>query len=327
MVQKIFNVVRIIITVGLCYYLIRKINLAAVLETFKTANLALFIIGILGFLVFLLICNWRWKILLDSQNLNFSFRYLFKVYLVSWFFNNILPTTIGGDVLRIAYTIPKNNPSFKSKTALAVAVTFVDRFVGIIGLFFFALVIYFGFLRGSDTESKYLAFLGISFLVTILLLFIMLSEGIYLRIGQLLKKITVFNLGAKFDQAYEAIKNFREFTPQLLISFILSLFVQLSLALVWYFCALSVFRPSLLLHYLFYIPIIGVITMIPISIGGLGLRENLFVSIFSLKGVPSNIAGTISILFLVINFLYGIIGGVVFLFLKRNVKNLKCKEE
>ncbi|MCS7258264.1 MAG: flippase-like domain-containing protein, partial [candidate division WOR-3 bacterium] len=301
MSKRIFNVLRLIITIGLCYYLIKKIDLATTVATFRTVNVLLFTVGFFWFLMFLLICNWRWKILLDARGVNFSFGYLFKVYLVSWFFNNILPTTIGGDVFRIVYTVPTTSFSNKSKTALAFAVTFIDRFVGIIGLFFFALSVYFGFIRERGLESRYLPFLLLGFFLLLFLLFVMFSEGIYQKINWLIKRITVFNLGAKFDKAYEAIKDFRNLKTKLIFSFILSLFVQLTLAMVWYFCALSVSKSLSLVYYLYYIPIIGVITMIPISIGGLGLRENLFVSIFSLKGLASNLAGTISILFLIIN--------------------------
>jgi uncharacterized protein (TIRG00374 family) len=287
---------------------------------FIQGNVTFYILATVLFLIFLLICNLRWKILLDSQGVFFTFWYLFKVYLLSWFFNNILPTTIGGDVLRIAYTVPQSSSSTRPKTAQAFAGTFVDRFVGFIGLFFFAFVVYFGWLANSQDEKKYLGLVIAGFLTLTVLLGVFFSRRIYSFLSRSFKKFTLFNLGAKIDKAYSSIQNFRSALKELTLSFMLSLFVQLSLALVWYFCGLGISVRIPLKYYLFYIPIIGVITMIPISIGGLGVRENLFVSIFSLKGITKDEAGAISLLYLLVNFIYALVGGITFLFLKKEHK-------
>ena len=72
---------------------------------------------------------WRWQLLLRAQDVRVPARTLLSSYLVAGFFNNFLPSTIGGDVVRIRDTA---RPA-QSKT-LATTVVFVDRALGLMGL-------------------------------------------------------------------------------------------------------------------------------------------------------------------------------------------------
>jgi uncharacterized membrane protein YbhN (UPF0104 family) len=62
--------------------------------------------------------------------------------------------------------------------------------------------------------------------------------------------------------------------------------------------------------------------MIPVTIGGLGLRENLFVTLFSQHGMHSSQAGAISLLYLIVNLIFALIGGIMFLFIKKEAKEI-----
>ena len=70
----------------------------------------------------ILVSAWRWGLLLNAQGLVFSFSRLTSSFLVATFFNNFLPSNIGGDVVRIADTAPAAG----SKT-LATTVVLIDR--------------------------------------------------------------------------------------------------------------------------------------------------------------------------------------------------------
>ena len=62
--------------------------------------------GIGLYLTMILASTWRWGLLLKAQHLDFRFRSLTSSFLVATFFNNFLPSNIGGDVVRIADTPP-----------------------------------------------------------------------------------------------------------------------------------------------------------------------------------------------------------------------------
>ena len=67
------------------------------------------------------------------------------------------------------------------------------------------------------------------------------------------------------------------------------------------------------------LPIIWLITMVPITINGLGLREGAFIFLFTEIGMAKEMAMAISILFLLQTIIQGIIGGLFFLFEKVSV--------
>ncbi len=318
MKKKIFSIIQIIVTLLLLFYLSRKVDFRQALVNMKQANI--FILLLCGFLFFIFIAigNWRWKILLDSRNIKFSFGYLLKVYFISWFFNNILPTTIGGDVLRIAYTTQKDNATGKNSTSPAFAAAFVDRFIGFIGLFFFALLASAGLILSKQGQGNYLLLNLLGFIILVIILLAMFSDSVHRIFSKIFKRIKIFALGEKFERAYTEVKEYRQQKSKLFYSFLLSLLVQFVSGFIWFFVGLSISISRSILYYFLYIPVIGIITMIPITVGGLGMRENMFVNIFnSVAGVAREKALAISGLYLIINLIFALIGGIIFLLTKR----------
>jgi uncharacterized protein (TIRG00374 family) len=146
----------------------------------------------------------------------------------------------------------------------------------------------------------------------------MFSDSVHKIFSKIFRRIKIFALGEKFERAYREIKEYRQQKTQLFYSFLLSLLVQFVSGFIWFFVGLSISISRSILYYFLYIPVIGVITMIPITVGGLGMRENMFVNIFSsVAGIAREKALAISGLYLIINLIFALIGGVLFLFAKR----------
>src|SRR4029077_16136792 len=76
---------------------------------------------------------WRWNLLLKTQHVEIGFRSLVGSFLIATYFNNFLPSNIGGDVVRIGDT----GRHMKSKT-LAATIVLMDRILGLIALVFVA---------------------------------------------------------------------------------------------------------------------------------------------------------------------------------------------
>src|SRR5207237_8746381 len=72
---------------------------------------------------------WRWHLLLDAQDVHVATHRLAGSYLVALFFNNFLPSNIGGDVIRIRET---RGPA--GAMTRATAIVLVDRALGLMGL-------------------------------------------------------------------------------------------------------------------------------------------------------------------------------------------------
>ncbi|MCS7250107.1 MAG: flippase-like domain-containing protein [candidate division WOR-3 bacterium] len=315
--KKILNSLRILIALILLYYLLKKMDFQESLKILKNLNFYYLFLAGFSFFLFLIISNIRWKMLCSVVEINFSFLYLLKVYFASLFFNNILPTAIGGDVIRIAYTAKEKGLS------LAFSSVFVDRAIGFIGLFFFALLAsFFIFLENRNLYYLSLNFLGT--LILLLILFLLFSERFYLLFKRIYSKIKILKIGEKIEKLHLSIIIFKNHQLTLFYNFCFSLFIQFLLALVWYFSSKSLNTNPRLLPYFLYIPLIGIITMLPITVGGLGVRENSFYYFFK-NDLGENNARLISLIFLLINFFFSIIGGIIFLFLKKEDKNGSTK--
>lgn len=124
---------RIILRAGLAAGLVAALvaradarEMAAALPRISPA----FLLGALGcLLVGLVISAWRWGRALAMHQLSFPFRFLLRVVAVGFFFNNFLPTMVGGDAYRAYRTLPASGRRSRPVSALAV-----DRGVGFIVL-------------------------------------------------------------------------------------------------------------------------------------------------------------------------------------------------
>lgn len=310
--KQLFNILRVVIAVLLLAWLLSKVNIKESLSQMKNANPLILLLAVVFFGLLILVSVWRWKIILDARNLRFSFGYLVKVYFACWFFNNILPTSIGGDVIRVIYTIKDNN-----KTG-AFSATFVDRMIGFVGLFLIALIASL-FILLIRHQTRFLAFNLFGLIILLSIILMLFSDKAHRFFSGIFRRIKIFRLGDIIDRAYGAVKTYREKKGALLVSLMLSLLLQADLSLTWYFTGYAVGARISATYYFLYIPIIGLLTMIPLTIGGLGIRENSFVAFFTTAGLLGKVQATsISLLYLVINFFFALMGGIAFLLLKKN---------
>src|SRR5687768_15359114 len=130
---RIMTVVRVAVSTTLIVWILRKAPLGEVLDAFRSADLRYVLLAIalspLGY--------WssvsRWRLLIRSQGGDATFWFLVRSFVVGIFFNNLLPSTIGGDAIR-AYDTSRSGVG----RAAAVAIVVVDRFVGLLALILFA---------------------------------------------------------------------------------------------------------------------------------------------------------------------------------------------
>ena len=114
---------------ALLYFVLRSIDLPAFWERVKGMNPAWILLALAAYAFTQSISVWRWNRLLRAQHIEVEPRRLTESIWVSMFFNNFLPSNIGGDVVRIADTAPAAG----SKT-LAMTVILVDRVLGLTAL-------------------------------------------------------------------------------------------------------------------------------------------------------------------------------------------------
>ena len=120
--RLLFFLVKLAVSVGLLVVLFRQTNVADLVARLRNVDLFWVALALLAHAVLLIISGWRWRRLLLTQDVHASVMGLTGSCLVATFFNNFLPSNIGGDVVRVTDTAGPAG----SKT-LAATIVLLDR--------------------------------------------------------------------------------------------------------------------------------------------------------------------------------------------------------
>jgi uncharacterized protein (TIRG00374 family) len=305
------EILKILIAVGLFYYLFKtKVPLDEVIQNIKNLNIMYFSIIIILFFIFYLTFSLRWNFLLKAQGIYISESRSYLYLLISFFFNNFLPSGLGMDLIRSAYAGEKEN--FEK----AFGASIMERILGMIGMMIIGV---FAIFSGKSEFIKLsILYLGL-ILLTILIYYFFTS----LKVEWLKEKlisIRLFNLGKSIREFYRAIKIYKSKKRTIIIGIAYSVLVQMIITLINYLIAKGLSIPVPLSALLAFIPLITIISLIPLTINGLGLRETAYVYFFSSINIAASEAFSISIVYFVISVITSSIGGIIFVFLKKPKK-------
>lgn len=302
------TVLRIAVSVALVVWVLRRAPVGEVMEAFRSADLRFVLLALalnpLGY--------WssvsRWRLLIRSQGGDAPFGFLVKSFLVGVFFNNLLPSTIGGDAIR-AYDTSRAGVS----RAAAVAIVVVDRFIGLLALMFFAGV---GLLLSGHLTDEVPALYGwvaggaIAMGLVAALLFLPSR-----RAPDLLAR-----LGPRFKKVSDAIFAFQGKGGVLARAFGYSLVLQTLVVLNGWLLAKALHVPIPLPTFFLIVPLAIFVMMIPVSINAIGVRENVWVFFFAAFGVASAKAVAVAWLDYGLVLIQALIGGAIYAWGKRSVE-------
>ena len=309
---------KIAISVVLIYWSLRDVALSQIFLSVRSANLwlllAAFFLNLFGatFLRAL-----RWHLILNAQGVNASIAFLVKSYMVSFFFSNFLPSTIGGDASRVYDSWRSGN-----KKVDALVSVFIDRFLGVVALMLLATSI-LPLSRGLADKVPYLllwTLFGTAGILTITYLIFVSSRSRALTVklagSSLLRKIN-----GPLDQLTAAFSTFEGERRLLARTLVISLGLQVVIISHYYLIgrALGIQLPFHI--YFFIIPLAIIIMMIPISINAIGVRESTLVFLFSAYGIANSDALALSWLVFGIVVLTGLMGGLLYWFRKDESRN------
>jgi uncharacterized protein (TIRG00374 family) len=303
----IWTILRIIIGVGLIVFLLIKLDVVKILFHIKNMEMKFLVYALIPYFFFIIVSAWRWQVLLDYKNMGMSFKNSLIIYFIALFFNNFLPTTVGGDVMRIVY-------STKDRKTDALAVVLADRILGFIGLFVFGLVAVV-YLYIFQKKSEFVPLMIIGLFLLVLITFILFSERVYSIFTPVMEKITIFRIGERINNLHRTMTDFGSAWGVIILCILQSIVIQALLSISPYFVlqSLGSFQVSILPFFI-YLPIINVISMIPISFNALGVRENAYVFLFQRAGLAGEVSLTVSLISFFLIFLWSLLGGIFFLF-------------
>lgn len=292
--KNIFNVFRLIVgivAIGIIlFYLLKNCNKVTI-KYYKYISLSmiipLFIIPLLG--------NNRWKYFLSLQNVHENIFYLAKVNFISAFYGVIIPSSQGADAIRILL-IEKKYPEKRGKVGSTVL---LERLMGSISLGIIASVTVLSSSHLSEIR-KLKSIVLIFALIIIIIPLIFFLPFLYNVLNKLIYKHKIKNIYMDkiinyIDKVHHSL--ILSAKPEVFFkSFILITIIQLTTILNVYlvYRALGIYLPYYI--HLTIMPIIYIVSMVPITISGFGVREGMFAYMYGLFGVSAPQAVAASIL-------------------------------
>ena len=270
--NRLIFILKVILSLIAIIYVLKRISLADIADILKSADILFLGLAFILFVVSKLIAAFRTLLILKQYGIPLSGWDNLKLYWTGMFYNLFLPGGIGGDVYKTIVI----NKLHANGIKISAGAVLMDRIGGVTALIVLALL----FLPFTSLYNHYgwISYAGVP--IT-LLGFI----GIILVFMPLLKGITGNLLGW---------------------SFLVQIFQVLTVLLIMYAFNIKNDQPAYLLIFL----ISSLAAMLPISVGGIGIRELVFFSISNYLFLDQKIAVAISLTFYLITLLASSLGAI-----------------
>jgi glycosyltransferase 2 family protein len=300
------SAVRIILSVVLLTWLLMQVDLASVSAVLGRASLGWLLAAAAINATSLICAVWRWQSLLDGMGVQRKFWPLLRIILVGTFFSMFLPSSIGGDVMKMVLIAPE-----MEHREAAVSSVLMDRVMGMavtIGAGMVA-VIFLPAVWGNTTVIGALGGVTLIFCVGLAALF---SRRLLDLIGWLMPGVIWRRVGGTLLRIHESLVGLRGRPDAMLTAAGVSLLRQLIISLS-VLCAGQAFGLTAgLVAYFAMVPISMAITALPIAINGIGLQDNALILLLGTIGVGSAEALSLSLFIHATRMVTGMIGGLVF---------------
>jgi len=230
----------------------------------------------------------RWWLLLRTQGVFISYWAAVRLYLLGWFYNNVMPSSVGGDLVRLWYVTKHTDKKFEA--ALSV---FVDRIVGLFSTLIIAAFFYMLFLRNQAeavtftgrsgplkllTEYKRIIILTICIFVVIFCAMLLNRRGrVLLQKAWLHIQINSLRMFQKFKNALIAYSG----NPlTILAAFVLTVSLQIMVITSFWFLGNSLGITASLKYYYVFFTLTWVLGALPVSVGGAVVVEGTLAYLF-----------------------------------------------
>lgn len=288
------------------YVLFGKIDMALFWRTAISVKPHVIALIALFFVCTQAVSTYRWSIVL-KKDMEVKYFKLLSIYFIGMFFNNFLPTMVGGDLVK-GYFLYRSS----QRGDVSFASMFMDRYSGFTALMVLtalALIPGYALIKGTALPV---------FLALLIGAFVMLSLAIWVgslhnRVMGFLSMIHFYGINKKIDAFYNVLMSYKKHRGLLVKIFLCSLFVQSSVIIGYYLLGVQLGIGISIGYYFLIIPLTTVISMLPLSLAGLGIREGAFIFLFPMVGATKEQAVTLSLMWFAVTAIVSIIGGVEYI--------------
>jgi len=315
-------ILRFAVAAAALYIAFHKVNFAEVAQDFKGLGYWYLFAGIAGWLGNQILFVARWVYLLRVQSIHIKYWVAFRLHILGIFYNNCLPSAVGGDFIRAWYVT--NHTDKKVQAAVSV---FVDRMIGISGMVLMAVFCYWlipvptsdsqgATAETTDQPSMMNTLLSYWWAPVVAVGLIILIILVLMLIPSTRKKLTnAFNLlrnkgRAMFNKVTKALVVYCNMKLALFFALLMTFVCQGVFIVGLYFIGQGLGLQSPAKYYFVFFPLTWMIGAIPVSFAGFGVWEASLTGMFVAVGDTADDAAGLALFHRAV-WLFGSLPGVV----------------
>lgn len=305
--KTIVSVLQVLVSVSLLLILFRRIDFGSFLDLLAGIHPGYLTLGVLCYFFSMAIISFRWLFIVRTANEPVNILQLIGINFVGSFFSMFLPTAAGGDVARMYESSRRGMVGTN-----AVSTVLLDRVIGLISLVLICIAALFaGYRYTGELSLVYMVIgLAVAFGVAWRLFF---NPSLIRRFRGVFRLPLLARAEPSAKKLYQSLYEL-QLQPGLLLSTLsISIFAQVIEIASAIFLARALGLNSQSFYFFIFVPLIWLVTMVPVSLNGLGLRESAFAFFFGQIGVLSTEAVSLSLLVYACRLLTGFLGGFLFL--------------
>jgi glycosyltransferase 2 family protein len=320
---KLSAIVKTLVSILLFYLLFRKMDLEQFGRTLSRARLGILIGSFAMLWIAHYICVFRWRRLMQPILPAFSQVRLFEIYCIGLFFNLAFPTAVGGDVVKMYYA---GKPS--RQYARSFAATFLDRDAGMLAMMLLACIGTL-LLPVKIPGIPVNLIVWISFAAFIVLNVMIFTPALHRLLTRFLHQVRLSKMAARVDAISSAFQVMGQNPRVLFDAFLISVLNQLLVFAVTWLTAVGLHISVSFLYFLVFVPVITLVTMLPITLSGYGLRELASVSLFGAIGIAPASSLALGLISSITILLSAVPGGIIYIFFRNrtDMQQMAAMEE
>lgn len=306
-INKTLNfILQLIFSVVVLWWLTHKLGARDIMSTFARMSLPVIAGCVLLYLVAQILSSWRWAVISRMFGFRGHFVKYNSIYFLGMFYNLFLPTGYGGDVVKVLYQAPDRSSPSKTLAALTIL---LDRFMGFIALLLIGGLASWGVTKELGPAG---AIMSWGLVVCVILGFAFLRPLSYW--SRLPRKIRFIFLTLR-------AKGFR-LVPVALISLIIQLLNVAIYAWLFHSLGADISFLGVCVGY----SLVTIATLLPISVGGLGVRESGWAALMLPFGRIPEVGVTAGLMYFFVQTLCSLFGLVPFFSFKHE-KNYRRSQK
>ncbi len=298
-------IAKLSVSATLFYLLVSRIGGRTIIYNLTLLNPFAFL-GATGlYIITAYLSTLRWKLLIPFHNKTSR---LFSIYMIGSFFNTYMPGTVGGDAVKAYYlnkelhapriSTAEDQKEVTNSLAVAIASVFMDRYVGLSALLTLGMLAFPFGIRYLEKASVHWPVIWL--VPAVAGVFVATTFVIFrFRFGERVKFLL---------KASEYFQFYRSKRKVLACGFIYSIMVQLLVILSVFILSQGLSMHIPFLSLLIFMPIIILVSSLPISISGIGLREGTFIFLLGSTGISADKSITLSVVWFMSVFVAGVWG-------------------